>query len=651
MIQRKIGKLLLGKATPFQVLAACIIGSILGFVPGVLQAPGSIVLLLALLAVLNANLWLAALMTLGTKILSFALLPVSHAVGTFLLEGPTEGLFRTLVNAPYFAWCGFEYHAVTGGWAIGTVVGVVSGVVLVKAIAKLRSTFLGLDENSEKFHALVGKFWVRALTWLLLGASPKRATYEKLAGKKLGLPIRPLGAVLVVGIGILCYAVPALLAEPILTGALRTGLERANGATVDLAAAEVDLAEGRFTLSGLAMADRTALEKDALRATTVTADLDVRALLSRRWQIDELKIEQAESGATREKPGVLITKDPKEPSPEPEPQPEPAPEGTTQVTLDDILAEKEKWEEKLAQVRKVLDWVIGDGEEDAESRTRTERAAPRWTRAEHLLEKSPTVLLERLRVARLQALQVGDTLLEVDGWNLSTQPSLVDAPAGLRIASTDGSFRIGVNAPDDPTGAPVPERILFARTAISGDAVGEQLRLDGQPLLRGGTIDIAGDGRWWRENGVRLDVPLVITLNGCEVRIPGSDRLERIETLVLPIRIGGTLTRPKFRFEQKDLIDGLIAAGRQELANRARAEFDKVVGAEVEKVQERIDEEKAKIEEKIDAETDRLKEKIGEQLGDQVDEAVGDALGDEAKKALDKIGGGLFGPKKNEKDE
>ena len=80
MIQRRIGKLLLGKATPFQVLAACIIGSILGFVPGVLQAPGSIVLLLALLAVLNANLWLAALMTLGTKILSFALLPVSHAV-------------------------------------------------------------------------------------------------------------------------------------------------------------------------------------------------------------------------------------------------------------------------------------------------------------------------------------------------------------------------------------------------------------------------------------------------------------------------------------------------------------------------------------------------------------------------------------------
>ena len=40
MITRKIGKLIRGKATPTQLMLACVLGSMLGFVPGFAQGPG-----------------------------------------------------------------------------------------------------------------------------------------------------------------------------------------------------------------------------------------------------------------------------------------------------------------------------------------------------------------------------------------------------------------------------------------------------------------------------------------------------------------------------------------------------------------------------------------------------------------------------------
>jgi hypothetical protein len=74
---RKIGSVLRGKATPFQVLLATTLGGLLGFVPGFflpgdlgggfLQAPALIVLLLCVVLVFNANLAVFGLTTLVAK--------------------------------------------------------------------------------------------------------------------------------------------------------------------------------------------------------------------------------------------------------------------------------------------------------------------------------------------------------------------------------------------------------------------------------------------------------------------------------------------------------------------------------------------------------------------------------------------------------
>ena len=49
MITRKLGALMRGKATPFQIVAGCVLGAMLGFAPEVRQAPGLIALLVGAL--------------------------------------------------------------------------------------------------------------------------------------------------------------------------------------------------------------------------------------------------------------------------------------------------------------------------------------------------------------------------------------------------------------------------------------------------------------------------------------------------------------------------------------------------------------------------------------------------------------------------
>ncbi|MCB9870773.1 MAG: hypothetical protein H6837_13025 [Planctomycetes bacterium] len=71
-----------------------------------------------------------------------------------------------------------------------------------------------------------------------------------------------LVAVLAAGIWLL----QGWLGSAALRRGLVIGLERSNGATVDLGGLQLDLGAGRVTLDALAMADASALDRDLLRA-------------------------------------------------------------------------------------------------------------------------------------------------------------------------------------------------------------------------------------------------------------------------------------------------------------------------------------------------------------------------------------------------
>ena len=76
MFIRKIGKLLRGNATPFQIISATVLGGLLGALPGLSQGPLLLLVLLFLVIVLNANLFLAGITLLLVKLISLILLPL-----------------------------------------------------------------------------------------------------------------------------------------------------------------------------------------------------------------------------------------------------------------------------------------------------------------------------------------------------------------------------------------------------------------------------------------------------------------------------------------------------------------------------------------------------------------------------------------------
>ena len=159
-LTRQIGKVLRGNSTPVQMMMACILGSLLGFVPGLQQAPGLLLALIFVLIILNANLALGAITGILAKLVSTPLIPVSYNVGKFLLDGPTQGLFKTFVNAPVLAFFGFEYYTVTGGQLVGLIFGIIVGVIVIKGMKAFRIKMADLEKNSEKFKKFSSNFFV-----------------------------------------------------------------------------------------------------------------------------------------------------------------------------------------------------------------------------------------------------------------------------------------------------------------------------------------------------------------------------------------------------------------------------------------------------------------------------------------------------------
>ena len=152
---RKFLRTLIGRATPVQILLACILGSLLGFLPVTNGATVPAVAAVILLLVLDANIFLAGLVTAGTKLVSIAAAPLAFQIGRLLIDGPTRPLARNLINGPVTAWFGFDSYLATGGLVLGLVVGIVLGLFVSGIVRRLRTTLAGLESTSEAFQALM----------------------------------------------------------------------------------------------------------------------------------------------------------------------------------------------------------------------------------------------------------------------------------------------------------------------------------------------------------------------------------------------------------------------------------------------------------------------------------------------------------------
>ncbi len=608
MLTRKIGKLIRGKVTPVQVGMACVLGAMIGFVPSARTSPALLLFLLALLLVLNANLFVATFMAAGSKLLSLLIMPVQFGAGRAVLDGPLGGLMSSMINAPVLAWFGFEYYATSGGIVLGLIVGAAAAAAMVIAIGRLRRKLAGLEEGSERYKKATSKKWVRALVWVLFGKQKK--SYEELAAKRVGLPIRPLGVVVAAMMVALVWVASLFLTEPVVTFAMRAGLERANGATVDVGSADVDLSSGQLVVTALAMADPEDLGTDIFRAAKLEGKLSNADLLRKRFAIDRLVASEASTGEARATPGVLTR-----------PRPEPPKEAGEGKTLEDYLEQAEKWKGRLEQAR---DWLekVNDrkpGEEETgpgappegKKETLRERLAREiaekgyaFVAADHLVDDAPKVLVREVVVEGMTAADAPGEVFDARGENLSTQPWLVEGAPKVTVKSRSGLYEADVTLGSLVAGDG-NSTLLLARRGIPADRVSSALRAGGDtPLLAGGTVDAVIEGAFRAE---WIDLPLNVLVKDSTVTLPGAGSA-KVSELRLPIGVKGPIDSPGLNIDAEAWGQAFAQAGATQLANELRG---------------RVEEE---VQEEVDRAKEKLLDKVDEKVGDKVREGLGGIL-------------------------
>jgi len=575
-------------------MTACVLGAVIGFLPGWAQAPGLMVLAMLLLIILNANLLVAGLVGLGARLLSLVAAPVIFKVGRILLDGPTSGLFESIINAPVLALFGLEHYVTAGGLLAGLVGGVIVGLVAVALITAYRRKMVDLEQNSERFKQYSSKGWVKCLTWVLVGSGPgKKVTYEQLLTKRVGNPIRTAGAIFAVTVVVLFFLLRGFVQGPIVTAAVQSALERANGATVDVQAVDLSLKEGHLKITGLAMADPNQLDTDLFRAAVIEADVSAASLLRKRVKLDRVVISEATSGDKRTVPGTRVGPSPKEPE---EVQPV---EGTK--TMEDYLKDAAVWKERLTQARRWLEKLSGPADETTPSAedpegtaARTESLEERLRRqieelgyhrvkADHRIQQSPTFTVTELVAEQVKVAQLPDETLNIVGRHLSTHPALLKETPELNITSSANTLGFSTRLGQFGT-SPADNSVAVHYHGLPTDDVAGQLKLAGGQPLSGGTIDLDAQGTWTTAAGVSVNLPLQATLHQVTLAMPGMQPTQ-VEQLQIPIGIEGPLDRPRIRVDDQGLANALVQAGveraRDELQSKAEKELKEQAGEQL----------------------------------------------------------------------
>ena len=612
MLIRKLGSILRGRATPLQIFLGGLLGGALGFQPGWVEAPGILASLLVLLLITKATLSLALLVAALGRLAALALQAQLFGVGRALVDGPAQPMFERLVNAPLFAWFGFECYVATGGLVLGALFGAIVGLLCAFSVGSLRRRLAGLEEGSERYQQVIARPWVKFLLFVFVGGSRGKKSWSELAQKRFGSPVRIWGVVLVLVLGGLAWFAQNRLGGPLVARHLRAGLEDMNGATVDLGAANVDLARGSMRVAGLAMADPDQVDRDLFRSELMEADAGVEDLLRKRIVVDRLALQGARSGAPREQPGERIDPPPS--------TPEAPPPSEGEKTLEDYLADAKQWRERLRKAREWMEKLSKDDseqekqvedEESLRERLEREARAKGWAavRADHLIQDTPALLVREIEVGGLVLESMADEVFDLQAANLSTAPELVPDAPRLQMRSRSGRAEMHF----DLAAGAGSEAFALDWRALPAEWVNSQLEELDPPLLSGGTIDLSLRGGWSAGEVGHIDAPLAVTLRDTTLTLSDLGSAPVTE-LVLPIHLSGPLDQLSIRIDSDELADALRAAGADELERRLRSE---------------VDEKRDELEEKARSE---------------VEEVLQEELGEEAKGLLD----GLFGGKKDD---
>lgn len=593
MITKKIFNFLRGGATPFQIAAGCWLGALLAFNPGYEQAPGLTALLWLLVILINANAFIGGLVFLGAKLLYWACLPLVFELGFWFLEGPLQGFFAQMVNAPVLAWFGLEHYVVSGGLALGSLCGLLTGLVLVRAVQRVRRKFADLEEGSEAFQKYSARKWVKIVAWFVVGSlKPKKGSWREIAEQKRKGLLRPLGLVFAGGLSVLAAVAFFILDSEILTAQAQAGLERVNGASVDLGQAALKGQDQQILLQNLAAADPEKLSRNLIEADSITVVLGGTELLRRKVVIESVAVSGALHGGKRPLPGRLLAS-----SSVYRPEEEEDEEDDDNFGLGKWLKDADAWEKRLATLRRYYeklspqDAEATDGQDTEEAqktdpaelpptgpslreRLRQEALASGFEalRSDRLIRRAPRILIREIRIEDLRldsddGSDVGDRSLNIIVKDLASPPALHNQPLSLQANSADGELMLAFTAADPARLQPATLEFALLNQPI--DSFREKLEDDLSLPLRGGFVDFTGQGTLL---GPNLDLPLTATLRDTVVRVGGKDI--RVASLQMPLRLHGQLDRPSLELKSSDWQNALKKIAGDQLRDSLQDKAD-----------------------------------------------------------------------------
>ena len=417
---RKIGKFVRGGATPLQILLACVLGTILGIVPGFTALHA---VLIVLVLVINVSIGLTILTFAIGKAMMFLLAPVSAAIGRFvILDMGLQPLFRTAGDTPVVALMRLTTHAVPGGILLGILLGLLIGFLIARIVILLRKGLVTAKQKSPRAARVAAMLPVRILLALLFGRQ-KRPLEELLSQRS---PVfRRWGIVVAAGFLVLLLVGLTVAVDFILAGQIESALAKVNGAEVNVRKADLAILQGRVRIEGLQVTDRKKPTHNLVAAGEISSDISIRGLLTGRVIIDELAAVEGVVGGLRETPGEVY------------PQPEPEPGPTPQDVLWDWFENPEKIREQIERARKLKEW-LEKIRQRIEARKKDVPPPPDPNQpylernSDELLTQHPSVLIRRIRI---DSIRIADdqTAYRLEARNVSSAPDLVSDSMVIRI--------------------------------------------------------------------------------------------------------------------------------------------------------------------------------------------------------------------------
>ncbi|WP_440617243.1 TIGR03546 family protein [Cysteiniphilum sp. 6C5] len=580
---KKLIAIITGQSNPMQLFLAALFGFVLGFMPGFQHAPLIYLIVVLLLLLLNVNLVVAAIIFAIAEILSFILEGISYHLGTWLLDGFLQPLFKWMINAPILAYAGFDYYLVAGSFILAIILGVILGFMLARSAKNIKVKMAVLQTEKEAYNRIINKRFIKVISWAVFGKSAHKVDWVQLRDKKLKHPFRWWGVIVTVIIIILLFIMSSFLQSQVVKNILVTQLTKVNGATVDIGQLDVDALDGKIVIKDVAFANPENLYQNSFFAKELKAEVNIGSLLAKRLELSDVVVDSVLTNSKRQSKASLyantsadsdvatqvddkakIVNSAEDMSKEDKIQ---------QFDVRHYIKNANTYYDYLTKLVRVIKWLAPESvaQENKATSKESNDAVPVYQYAQrqalHLIEQSPTLVISNLMINNIH--YNDDLQLNVTASNLSTQPWLTIAPTKINIVSVDK--RVNIDFVSANNSRIAPSFALMLKN-MSADKLLSDIKFGNNFNLTAKTYDISMHGAWaWQSGDIQLNAPANITFYNAKVNAGGVN--QSLAKLPLKFNVKGSLSNPVIEMNNAQLQNILIESGTSAVKDRLKDEL------------------------------------------------------------------------------